>query len=111
MHTCVRANVSSEQPWSGEGLAAGGAHTRQSVRANVHLQGSQASVLLGAVFAVEGWACGHLGGQRGRLLQWGTVGELVVGHLMVGQRREAGVALAAVETVVDVLDDIRTGGI
>ena len=31
MHTCVCANVSSEQPRSGEGLAAGGAHTGQSV--------------------------------------------------------------------------------
>lgn len=29
--TCVCADVSSEQPWSGEGLAAGGAHTGQSV--------------------------------------------------------------------------------
>ena len=29
--TCVRANVSSEQPGPGEGLAAGGAHTGKSV--------------------------------------------------------------------------------
>ena len=77
----------------------------------MHLQGSQAGVLLGAVFAVEGRACGHLGRQGGRLLQRGAAGELVVGHLMVGQCREAGVALTAVETVVDVLDDVRTRGI
>lgn len=77
----------------------------------MHLQGSEAGVLLGAVFAVEGWARRSLSGKRGCLLQRGTVWELVVGHLMVGQGREAAVALTAVETVVDVLDDVRAGGI
>jgi len=78
--TCVCANVSSEQPRPGEGLATGGAHAGQSVRANVHLQGSQAGVLLGAVFAVEGWASGDLSGQGGCMLRLNTGGELVVGE-------------------------------
>lgn len=110
-HTCVCANVSSKQPWSGEGLAAGGAHTGQSVWADVHLKCTQTGVLLGAVFAMEGRACWNLSGQRWCLLQWSAMGELVVGYLMVRQCWETGVALTAVQTVVDVLDDIRTGGI
>lgn len=31
MHTCVCANVPSEQPWSGEGLATSGTHAGESV--------------------------------------------------------------------------------
>lgn len=111
MHTCMCADVSPEQPWSGESLATCGAHTRQSVWANVHFQGSEAGVLFRAVFAVEGWACRRFSSQRLCLLQWGTVGELVLGHLMLRQCREAAVALTAVQTVVNVLDDVRTGGI
>lgn len=73
----------------------------------MHFQGPQAGVLLGAVFAVEGWPCRHLSGQRGHLLLLrGTVG-----LLMMRQCREAGVTFTAVQAVVDVLDDIRAGGI
>lgn len=104
MLTCVCADVSSEQPGPGEGLAAGRAHTGKSVWADVHLQGTQAGVLLRAVFAVEGRARGDFSGHR--RLQRSVVGELVV-----GQRWETGVAVAAVHTVVEVLDDIWTGGI
>lgn len=109
--TCVCANVSSEQPWSGESFAAGGTNTWQSVRANMHLQCSQTGVLLRAVFAVEGRACGDLTRQGRRLLQGSAEGVRVLGHLMVGQCREAGVAVAAVHAVVKVLDDIRAGWI
>lgn len=99
--TCVCANVSPQQPGSGEGLATGGTHTRQRVRPDVHLEGAQAGVLLGAVFAVEE------GPSRGLSRR----GKLVVGRLVVGQRRQAGVALGAVQTVVHGLDDIRAGGV
>lgn len=75
----------------------------------MHLQGSQAGVLLGAVFAVEGWACRDFGGWC--VLQRGTVGALVVGHLMMRQCRETGVTVTAVQTVVDVLEDIWAGRI
>lgn len=58
--TCVRADVASQQPRPGEGLSAGGAHARQGMRADVHLQRPQAGVLFGAVLAEEGWpgCCG-----------------------------------------------------
>lgn len=85
------ADVSPEQPRPGESLAAGGAHAGEGVRANVHLQGPQAGVLLGAVLAVKGRPRRGFGGQGGGALDLGEVGELVV-----GQRREAGVAVAAV---------------
>lgn len=62
------ADVSSEKPRPGEGLPTGGAHAGQSVRANVHLQGSQAGVLLRAVLAVKDRAGGSLTGQGGSLL-------------------------------------------
>lgn len=71
----------------------------------MHFQGSQACVLLGAVFAVESRPCRDHSGQRGSLLLWRTVG------LMVGQCREAGVTLTAVQTVEDVLDDVGAGRI
>lgn len=59
---CVCADVSSQQPRSGEGLSTGGAHTGQGVRADVHLESAQAGVLLGAVFTEESWpGCHHLG--------------------------------------------------
>lgn len=58
------------------------------------------------MFAVKGWACRDLLGQRGRLLQGGVVGELVL-----GQSREAAVAVAAVQAVVDGLDGIRAWGV
>lgn len=74
----------------------------------MHLQGSQAGVLLGAVFAVEGRARGRLYGQRGHSLLQG-VG--VVGDLVVGQSRQAAVAAAAVQAVVEVRDDVRAGGV
>lgn len=106
MHTCVCANVSSEQPGSGEGLATCWAHTGESVWANVHLQGPQACVLLGAVFAMKGWSRRDFGGQRRRLLHLCQVGELVV-----GQCWEAVVTVTAVQAVVDVLDDIWARGI
>lgn len=57
--TCVGADVASEQPGPGEGLAAGGAHAGQRVRADVHLQGSQAGVLLRTVLAEEGRSGGR----------------------------------------------------
>lgn len=53
--TCVCANVAAQQPWPGESLSTGGAHTGQGVGADVHLQGPQAGVLFGAVFAEERW--------------------------------------------------------
>lgn len=72
----------------------------------MHLEGPQAGVLLGAVFAVKGRACRDLLGQRGRLLQGGVVGQLVL-----GQSRGAAVAVAAVQAVVDGLDGIRARGV
>lgn len=77
----------------------------------MHLQGPQAGVLLGAVFAVEGWACRDFSGKRRCLLEWSTAGKLVVGLLVMGQCRETGVTVTAVHTVVDVLDDVRAGRI
>lgn len=55
----VRADVSLQQPGSGEGLPAGGADAGQGVGADVHLQGTQAAVLLGAVLAAEGTGVGY----------------------------------------------------
>lgn len=52
--TCVRADVAAQQPRPGERLSAGGAHARQRVRADVHLERSQAGVFLGAVLAEKG---------------------------------------------------------
>lgn len=100
------ADVSSEQPRPGESLPAGGAHAGEGVGPNVHLQGPQAGVLLGAVLAVKGRPCGHFGGQGGCALVLGEVGQLVV-----GQCRKAAVTVAAVQAVVDVLDDVRAGGV
>lgn len=45
------ADVAAQQPRPGESLSTGGAHTGQSVRADVHLQGPEAGVLFRAVFA------------------------------------------------------------
>lgn len=101
-HTCVCANVSSEEPRSGESLATRGAHAGQRVWSNVHFQGTQAVVLLGAVFAVEDRACWSLCGHR----SLGSTGGELVGHLMLGKCREAGVALGAVQTVIDWLNCI-----
>lgn len=72
----------------------------------MHLQGPQAGVLLGAVFAVKGRPRRDLLGQGGRLLQGSVVGQLVL-----GQGREAAVAVAAVQAVVDGLDGIRARGV
>lgn len=58
------------------------------------------------MFAVKGRACRDLLGQRGRLLQGSVVGQLVL-----GQSREAAVAVAAVQAVVDGLDGIRARGV
>lgn len=70
----------------------------------MHLQGPQACVLLGAVLAVKGRPGGDFSGQGGC-----TLGE--VGELVVGQCREAAVTVAAVQAVVDVLDDVWAGGV
>lgn len=101
----MRANVSSEQPRPGEGLPAGGTHAGQGVRADVHLQGPQAGVLLGAVFAVEAWASGALGGRPQRR------DGRVVGRLVMGERGDAAAARAAVEAVVEVLHRRGTWGV
>lgn len=113
VRTCVRADVTPEQPRAGEGLSAGGADAGQRVRADVHLQGAQAGVLLGAVFAVEGRAGGGggLGGERRGMLLPGALGRLVVGRLVVGQRREAAVAAGAAQAVERVLHHVRAGGV
>lgn len=51
--TCVRPDVSLEQPRSGKRLAAYFANARQRVSPDVHLESSQAHVFLLAVFAAE----------------------------------------------------------
>ena len=48
------ADMTTQQPGSGEGLSTCGANTGQSMRANVHLQCPQAGVLFRAVLAKEG---------------------------------------------------------
>lgn len=60
--TCVRADVSSQEPGSGEGLPAGGADAGQRVGANMHFESAQARVLFGTVFTEEGRpVCCHWG--------------------------------------------------
>lgn len=60
--TCVCANVSSQEPWSGEGLSTGGADTGERVGANMHFESAQTRVLLGTVFTEEGRpVCCHWG--------------------------------------------------
>ena len=54
--TGVGPDVALQQPGPGEGLPAGATDTGQSVAPDVHLEGTQADVLLVAVFAVEGLA-------------------------------------------------------
>ena len=68
--TGVGPDVALQQPGPGEGLPAGATDTGQSVAPDVHLEGTQADVLLVAVFAVEGLArLGVLGhGEPGQLL-------------------------------------------
>lgn len=51
--TCVCSYVPLKQPGPGEGLPAEFTHTGKRVRPDVHLQCSQADVLLRAVLAVE----------------------------------------------------------
>lgn len=51
--TCVRPDVSLEQPRSGKGLAAYLANAGQRVSPDVHLESPQAHVFLLAVFAAE----------------------------------------------------------
>lgn len=53
--TCVRPDVSLEQPRPGESFPAYFAHARQSVSPDVHFEGSEADVLLLAVFTTEGF--------------------------------------------------------
>lgn len=105
----MRADVSPEQPRPGEGLAARGAHAGEGVRPDVHLQGPQAGVLLGAVLAVKGRPGRDLGGQGAGGGGGGTRRRGEVGELVVGQGRCAAVAVAAVEAVVDALGDVRAG--
>lgn len=50
----MRPDVSLQQPRSGESLAAYFANARQRVRPDVHLERSQAHVLLLAIFTTEG---------------------------------------------------------
>lgn len=52
--TCMGADVALEQPGSGEGLATHLADAGQCVGADVHLEGTQAGILLVAVPAGEG---------------------------------------------------------
>lgn len=52
--TCMGADVALEQPGSGEGLATHLADAGQRVGADVHLEGTQAGILLVAVPAGEG---------------------------------------------------------
>lgn len=47
------ANMPLKQPWPGEGLPAEFADAGQCVCADVHLQGTQAHILLVAVLAAE----------------------------------------------------------
>lgn len=51
--TCVCPNVSLKQPGSGESLATEFTHTGQCVCPDVHLEGSQADVLLLTVLTAE----------------------------------------------------------
>lgn len=106
----MRAHVSSQQPGSGEGLAAGGADAGQRVGADVHLERPHAAVLFVAVVAgVEGAVRG-LGGWAGRgrsvelelllLLQLQLVGCQGLGAL---------VAIAAVLAVEKGRSHIGTG--
>lgn len=53
--TCVRPDVSLEQPRSGESFAAYLTNTRQRVSPDVHFERSEAHVLLLAVFTTEGF--------------------------------------------------------
>lgn len=54
--TGVGPDVALQQPGPGEGLPAGATDAGQRVAPDVHLEGTQADVLLVAVFAVEGLA-------------------------------------------------------
>lgn len=77
----VCADVSPQQPWSGEGLPAGAADAGQCVRADVHLQRTQAVVLFGTVFAVEGGpGAGEGAGSSADAVLWAAVCELVAGQ-------------------------------
>lgn len=113
--TCVCADVTSEQPRSGEGLSAGGAHAGQCVGADVHLQRAQAGVLLGTVFAVEAGATGR-GSGHGRRCRCdaggghNSVHVSTVGQLMPG---EGGWTVAALTTVctLEALCGVRTWGV
>jgi len=84
----VGANVSLEEPWSGEGLAAQVALAGQRVGANVHLQSSQGNIGLVAILAAEG------------LLHLVALGGGAVELLVLGQAREGGVGFLAVRALV-----------
>lgn len=73
------ANVSPQQPGSGEGLPTRAAHTGECVRADVHLQRTQTGVLFGTVLAVKGGSGDGAGGSCG-LRAGGAVRELVAGQ-------------------------------
>lgn len=83
--TCMGADVALEQPGSREGLAAHLADAGQRVGADVHLEGTQAGILLVAVPADEG-----------RPSRQGAVQLLVPGQAC--QRMIGPVAVDALET-------------
>lgn len=81
--TCVCSYMSLKQPGSGERFATEFTHTGQCVRPDVHLESSQADILLLAVFTVE------------ELL----TAPLTLELLVFGQAREAQVLFMTVQTL------------
>ena len=82
--TGVGPDVALQQPGPGEGLPAGATHAGQRVASDVHLESTQADILLVAVFAVEGLArlgvFGH--GETGQLL--GQLAQAWEGSITLG---------------------------
>lgn len=80
----VGPDVALQQPGPGEGLPAGATHAGQRVASDVHLESTQADILLVAVFAVEGLArlgvFGH--GETGQLL--GQLAQAWEGSITLG---------------------------
>jgi len=84
----MSANVSLQQPWSREGLAAQIALAGQRVGANVHLEGTQRNIGLVTILAAEG------------LLHLITLGGRAMELLMFGQPGEGGVRFLAIRALV-----------
>lgn len=81
--TCVRPDVSLQQPRPGESFATDLAHARQGMASDVHLEGSQADVFLLAVLAAE------------RFPGLGVTVQLSV----LGKARKGGIGFAALAAV------------